>query len=70
MLFAPEAVVEALAPLTSMLFAPEAVDENCRPLFGVLPGLYSSRGGGRPAPSLFGERPLEALELLGARGDC
>jgi hypothetical protein len=72
MLFAPEAVVEGLAPLTSTLFAPEAVEDNWRPLFdcGFGPGRYSSLGGGRPAPSRFGECPLDGAELLGARGDC
>lgn len=72
MLFAPDEVVEALAPFTSMLFAPEAAEETCRAFFGceLLPGRYSSLGGGRPAPSRFGEWTLGGLELLGARGDC
>jgi hypothetical protein len=70
MLFAPDA--EALALLTSMLFGPEAAEETCCPFLGcgVLSRRYSSLGGGRPAPSRFGECPLDWLELLGARGDC
>jgi hypothetical protein len=71
MLFAPDAVAEGLAPLTSMLFAPEAVVENCRTFFGFeLLGRYSSLGGGRPPPSLVGEWPRDSLGLFGAFGDC